>query len=111
MAAREERQRGRETNPSRFPETTPPVQQADYAVHTVQTVLEMQRTLGGIEKAIKNLEDRSKEYGDKLEGLGKDVNAAKVVVSVVGGLILVAAGCLGWVINALLQYLSSHPGR
>jgi hypothetical protein len=104
MPSREDRERGRETNPSRFPETTPPVQPADYAVHTVQTVLEMQRTLGGVEKAIKNLEDRSKEYGDKLDNIGKDVHAAKVV----GGVIAAIMAVLGWLLHELLPFLSTH---
>jgi gamma-glutamyl phosphate reductase len=108
MASREERERGRETNPSRFPETTPPAQAADYAVHTIQTVLEMQRTLGGVETAIKHLEDRSKEHGDKLDTIGKDVHAAKVAVGVATAIIVGIVAIMGWIVTT---YISAHPGH
>jgi hypothetical protein len=87
--------------------TTPPNPQADYAVHTVQTVLEMQRTLGGVETAVRHLEDRSKEYGAKLEQIGKDVHAAKIV----GAFIVLVAGFLGFVIHELIPFLTAlkHP--
>jgi hypothetical protein len=71
----------------------------------------MQRTLGGVENAIKNLEERTKEHGDKLDHIGKDVHAAKVVVGVVGTFIALAIGFLGWVINELLPYFLSHPAK
>jgi hypothetical protein len=110
VTSREERERGsREGPPQRFGETTPPGLQADYSVFTVQTVLEMQRTLGGIETAIKNLEERSKEHSGKLDQIGKEVYAAKVVVGVVGGLIVLAGAFIGWVIYELLPYFVSHP--
>ena len=98
-----ERERYRESAPPREPETTPRPQAADYAVHTVQAVLEMQRTLGGVEIAIKHLEEKSKDYGIKLENIGKDLHAAKIV----GGLIVLVAGFLGWVIHELIPILSN----
>jgi hypothetical protein len=107
MTTRGGKEQGQEGPPQRFGATTPPNPQADYAVHTVQTVLEMQRTLGGVETAIKHLQDRSKEYGEKLEQIGKDVHAAKIV----GGVLAVVATVLGWAIHELLPLLSSlkHP--
>jgi len=104
VTAREDRERAsREGPPQRFGVTTPPVPQTDYSVYTVQTVLEMQRTLGGVETAIKHLEERSKEHGDKLEQIGKDVHAAKIV----GAFIVLAAGFLGWVIHEIVPLLAS----
>lgn len=97
-----ERREGREGPPRDFGVTTPP-QAADYAIHTVQTVLEMQRTLGGVETSIKHLEERSKEYGGKLEQIGKDMHAAKIV----GTFIVVTAGFLGWVIHELIPLLTA----
>jgi hypothetical protein len=104
MTPREEKERYRETSPPRSPETTTPSPHAtDYAIHTVQTVLEMQRTLGNIETAIKHLEETSKDYGKKLEDIGKDFHAAKIV----GGFIVLVSGFLGFVIHELLPLLSA----
>jgi hypothetical protein len=85
------------------PDTTPPVQASDYTVHTVQTVLEMQRTLGGVEASIKHLEERSKEYGTKLEQIGRDIHAAKIV----GGFIVLVAGFLGFVVHELIPLVTT----
>jgi hypothetical protein len=110
MTPREDKERSsREGPPPKGVETTSPMPQADYSIHTVQTVLEMQRTLGGVENAIKHLEGTTKDHGDKLDKVGKDVHAAKVVMSFVGGLIVLVGGFLGWTINTLLQYFLSHP--
>jgi hypothetical protein len=107
VTPRGEKDQGREGPPQNFGATTPPNPQADYAVHTVQTVLEMQRTLGGVETAIRHLEDRTKAHGDKLEQIGKDIHAAKIV----GAFIVLVAGFLGAVIHELLPFLAAlkHP--
>jgi|HubBroStandDraft_4_1064222.scaffolds.fasta_scaffold62545_3 hypothetical protein len=98
---KERRERG-EGPPRDFGVTNPP-QASDYAIHTVQTVLEMQRTLGGVETSIKHLEERSKEYGEKLEQIGKDMHAAKRV----GAFMVLVAGFLGFVIHELIPFLTS----
>ena len=103
--AREARDRSAETTPSRMAETTPPGPPPDYGVHMMHSILEMQRALGGLENAVKNLDNQSKEDGNKLDQIGKDVHAAKVVIGVVGTLIILAAGFLGW---AITTYLSAH---
>jgi hypothetical protein len=103
MTPREERDRTREGPPQKFGDTTPPSPQPDYSAFTVQTVLEMQRTLGSVEKAIAHLEDKSKDYGQKLETIGKDLHAAKIV----GAFIVLVAGFLGFVIHELIPILSN----
>ena len=105
MTAREEKDRSRDVVPSRLPDVTPPLAAPDYGLHLMQSILEIQRSLGGLEHAVVSLEVRSKEQGDKLDHLVKDVYAAKIVVSVVGALLLLAASFLGWVITT---YISAH---
>jgi hypothetical protein len=105
MTPREEKDRNRESTPGRLAETNPLPEypSRDYTFPTMQAVLEMQRTLGGVETSIKHLENKSKEYGDKLEQIGKDMHAAKIV----GGFIVLVAGFLGFVIHELIPFLTS----
>jgi hypothetical protein len=51
--------------------------------------------------SIRQLEEKSKEYGDKLEQIGKDMHAAKIV----GAFIVLVAGFLGFVIHELIPFL------
>lgn len=99
----EEAQPYRESSPPRSPESAPPTPRGDLGLHTVQAVLEMQRTLGGVETAIKHLEEESKEHRKKLEDIGKDLHAAKIV----GGFIVLIAGFLGFVIHELIPVFSA----
>jgi hypothetical protein len=106
MTAREEKDRGQQTTPSRMAQTTPPVPPPDYGVHMMQSILEIQRSLGGVENAVKNLESTTKGHGDKLDQIGKDVHAAKVTFGVVGAIIVGAAALIGWVVTT---YIAAHP--
>jgi F0F1-type ATP synthase assembly protein I len=72
----------------------------------MQSILEMQRSLGGVENAVKNLESATKGHGDKLDQIGKDVHAAKVTMGVVGAIIVGAAALIGWIVTT---YISAHP--
>jgi hypothetical protein len=71
----------------------------------------MQNTMGKVTEAVESLKGESKTQGDKLEKIGKDVHAAKIVLSVVGGLIVLAAAFIGWTINTGLQYFLAHPSK
>jgi hypothetical protein len=106
MSTREERDRSRETTPSRLPDITPPAPAPDYGVHLMQSILEIQRSLGGLEHAVVSLEVRSKEHDSKLDQIGKDVHAAKVTMGVVGAIIVGAAAFIGWIVTT---YISAHP--
>jgi hypothetical protein len=109
VSAREDRERGREAPPQRMAETNPPtVPMVDYSF-TLQAIMEMQKSVGKLTEAVESLKEQTRGHGHKLDQIGKDVHAAKVVIGVVGSLILVAAGFLGWIINTLFQYLSTHP--
>ncbi len=111
MTTREDRERGRETTPPRMADITPPVYPSGDYSYVLEIVMGMQNTMGKLSEAVDSLKAQSKDQGDKLDRIGNDVHAAKVVMSVVGGIIVLSAGFLGWVIHELLQYLSSHPVR
>lgn len=77
----------------------------DYS-YTVELVGSIQNQLGRLTEAVQSLKTQVKEQGDELKSVGKDVHAAKVVISVVGGLIVLTGGVIAWLINT---YISTHP--
>jgi hypothetical protein len=82
----------------------PPFPSGDYS-YTVELVGTINREVGSLLKAVASLEEASREHGKELKAIGKDIHAAKVV----GGLLVLAAGFLGWTIQQLVAYLSAHP--
>jgi hypothetical protein len=98
---------GQSVVPPSFPETPPPpgyTQSSDYSF--LEIVMAMQGTIGKLNEAVESLKGQSKSHGDKLDQIGKDVHAGKVVVGVVGGLILLVCGFIAWLVNT---YISTHP--
>ncbi|MFZ0479318.1 MAG: hypothetical protein WAL71_09225 [Terriglobales bacterium] len=86
------RESGRETTPSRFPETTPPAYPGSDYSFTLQAVMEMQKGVGHLTKAVETLEEHAKSQGQKIDHMSKVIYAAGVVltIAVIGG---------GWVVN------------
>jgi|SRR6267378_1716843 len=74
----------------------------------LEIVMGMHTTIGKLVEAVESLKTQSQRQGDKIDKIGKDVHAAKVVMSVVGGLIVLSAGFFGWLIHEVLLYLASH---
>jgi hypothetical protein len=104
--SREEKERGRETTP-RLPDTTPPAYQSGGDYSYMEIIMAMQNTMGKLTEAVESLKSQSKSQGEKLEAIGKDIHAAKIV----GTFIVIVAGLLGWVIHELIPVLSAlkHP--
>jgi ABC-type nickel/cobalt efflux system permease component RcnA len=100
--------KGKETNPAKVETTPSSFPSGDYS-YVLEIVMGMQLTMGKLSEAVDSLKAESKRHDDKLDSIGKDVHAAKVVVSVIGALIVLAFGFLGWIGHEALQYLSSHP--
>jgi len=76
------------------------------AIKTLESELKNQGERLGT--AIKTLEVTSHKHGETLDGIGKDVHAAKVTVRVLVGLILVGASLIGWVVTT---YIAGHASR
>jgi len=74
------------------------------ALGYVELVADIQNRLGRLTEAVETLKEQSKEHGTELRGIGKDLHAAKMV----GGLLVLAASAVGWVIHEVVQYLSAH---
>jgi hypothetical protein len=79
----------------------------DYS-YTVELVGSIQNQLGKLTEAVESLKAQAKEHGDELKNIAKDIHAAKMVISVVGGLALFIGGVIAWLINT---YISTHPPR
>lgn len=96
--------------PSRYPEIPPPQVQpsGDYS-YTLEVVMAMQGTLGKLTEAVESLKIKTESHSSKLEAIGKDVHAAKVVVGVVGALIVAAGAAIGFTIKEVLEYLAKTP--
>jgi hypothetical protein len=92
--------------PPDFPVTTP-LSSGDYSF--LEIVMAMQGSIFQLKEAVEGLKANSKSHGEKLESLGKDVHAAKVVVGLVGGFVGLVGIFLGIVLKALLDYLLRTP--
>jgi len=64
--------------------------------------------MGKLTEAVESLKEQSKEHGIHLRQIGNDVHAAKVVVGVVGTLILLSTGFIGWIVTT---YIAAHPAK
>jgi len=97
------------TTPDDFP-VVPPTGRLSALDHSflLQAIMESQAAIGKLTASTDSLKDQVKEQGLKLEGIGKDVHAAKVVVSVVGGLIALFGALIAWLVNT---YISTHPTK
>jgi hypothetical protein len=107
--AKETRDPRTATTPTRFAETTPPQSfpSGDYT-YILEIVMNMQVTMGKLVEAVDSLKGVSKSHAEKLDQIGKDVHASKVVVGVVGGLILAVGAVIAWLVNT---YISTHPAK
>lgn len=87
---------------------------SDYSF--LEIVMSMQLTLGGLAEAVTSLKADAKANSEKLskiEGdlhaVRADIQAAKVVLGVIGALLTAAIAFAGWVAKTYLDYLGTHP--
>jgi hypothetical protein len=88
------------TTPEEFP-TQAPTPSGDYS-YTLEIVMNMQHTLGGLLEAVNSLKDDSKEYRKELKDLGKEFHAAKVLVRWLIAIAVGLGGIIGWAISAYI---------
>ena len=91
------------TPPTRFADTTPPISY-DHSF-PLQTVLELQKSIGQMGQAILTLTEDSKENRKKLDRLSHIIYAAGVVGTVIGATMVWLLDKLSGVVVA---YLSAH---
>lgn len=89
------------STPADYPTNPLPLSGMDHSF-LLQAIMEVQRSIGQLTQATTTLADDSKEHSKELKDIGKDLHAAKVVGTVIG----VAGGILGFAIKLLLDYLS-----
>jgi hypothetical protein len=103
MTEREEHRGGAESrgiNPPALAPTTPSLfaASADYSLATLQTVMDMQQTLGQLKQAVVTLTEQQKDHTNKLDAIGKDVHTGKVALRVIGVVAVGLGGLLAWIL-------------
>jgi hypothetical protein len=54
---------------------------------TLQAVMEMQKSLGQLTQAVNSLTEQTKENSEEIKTIGRQVYAARVVVTIVGSIV------------------------
>jgi hypothetical protein len=84
----------------------------DYT-YVLEIVMRMQESVGRLTEAVGSLKEQSKNHGEKLEQIGRDIHTAKTTVKVVGGIIAAVIGIAGWMVHGglgdLVQILRQQP--
>lgn len=83
----------------------PPLSSGEVDIIT-EMVMKMSESQGRLTEAVETLKKQSEKHGEKLDSIGKDMYAAKVILSLVGAGILIAAGWVGIVIKGLVDHLA-----
>lgn len=99
--------------PDKLPQTTPPQEYilSDQSGFILQSILEMQKTLGQLTQAVITLTEESKKSSATLNKISHKIYAAEVVGSL---LVLISGGALWliwkiWATIAPLIQLKLHP--
>jgi len=101
--------------PSQLPQMTPQDYITSEHSFTLQSVMEMQRTLGQLTQAVTTLTEESKKSSAKLDEISHKVYAAQVTIKVVGSVLgIIGGGALLlfwkiWATIAPLIQLKLHP--
>jgi hypothetical protein len=84
----------------RLPETTPPpvVPSGDYT-YTLEIVMNMQLAMGKLMEAVESLKSHSRDHGDKLEEVRRDVHGAKVALRVIAAVAVALSAFVGWILS------------
>ena len=94
----------RTETPPQIAETLPSARHsmADYSF-TLQAIMELQKTVGGLAEAVNNLKSNIDKQGDKLEKISQRVYAAGVVLTIAVPILAVLANWLGPIILAAIR--------
>jgi hypothetical protein len=92
------------TTPESYPTTPPHFPGGDYS-YTVDLVGSINHELGKLTQAVETLSERSKAHGEKLDQACRDIHVAKVILSILGGLVAIGATFAGIALKAYLDSL------
>ena len=92
------------STPDRFPVATPPGLQAADHSWVLQTVMELQKSVGGLTQAVATLTEQVRDQGDKLDAVRREVAEARTFMKTAAK---TAAVLLGGVV-ALIAWLASR---
>jgi hypothetical protein len=91
--------------PPRFPETTPQTYPGSEFSFTLQTVIEIQKSVGQLQEAVGTLKVQSQRHDEKLDKINLRIYGATAVLIVLGAI-------LGFLLNKgvdlLIQIKSAH---
>lgn len=87
MTPRDDKERSRESTPPRLPDTTPQVYPGQNYDFILQSVFEMQKTLGQVTQAVNTLTEQQKTFASKLEKISHQVYAAIAILVLVGAIL------------------------
>ncbi len=105
MPAKQAKDAAKETLPPELAASTPPAYKGTAAGFDfyLQSIYEIQKSVGGIESSIKYLSERSQIHESKLDDLVKDVHGAKKIVWAFG-IVCSIMGAVGLVfLNKILD--------
>jgi hypothetical protein len=89
----EEKGQSPKSTPEHVAVGTPAVQGlADHSALILTTVMELQRSVGGLIHAVETLTGRADEQGKKLESISHRITAAVAVIVVIGAI-------MGWIVD------------
>jgi hypothetical protein len=89
----EEQKQPPKSTPEHLAVGTPAVQGlGDYSALILTTVMELQRSVGGLIHAVETLTGRADEQGKKLESISHRITAAMAVIVVIGAI-------MGWILD------------
>lgn len=101
MADKDRQSKG---TPENYPVTSPGVPgTGEHAGLILTTVMELQRTVGGLVNAVESLTSRADEQGKKVDKISQQIYAAIAVVTVIGGVAL-------FILNKIWDLAAKHFG-
>ena len=89
------------STPDQFPVATPPGLQAADHSWVLQTVLELQKSVGGLTQAVATLTEQVRDQGAKLDAVRQEVTTARTFMKTAAWLLGGVVGLIAWFVSRL----------